>query len=40
MYTLISDYDGTFKPFDNNPNIIEKYIFKHNNYYNKKGINI
>ena len=30
MYTLISDYDGTFKPFDKNPNIIEKYIFIHN----------
>jgi len=27
---LISDYDGTIKTFDNNPNLFEKYIFNKN----------
>lgn len=30
MNLLISDYDGTLKSYDNNPNIIEKETFKKN----------
>ncbi len=30
MNLLFSDYDGTLKPFNNNPNILEKITFKKN----------
>ena len=30
MKLLVSDYDGTIKPYDKNPNFIEKLIFKEN----------
>lgn len=30
MNLLVSDYDGTIKPYDKNPNIIEKETFKKN----------
>jgi len=30
MKLLVSDYDGTIKTFDKNPNLIESYIFKNN----------
>lgn len=30
MNLLISDYDGTIKTYDNNPNMLEKYTFKKN----------
>ena len=32
MNLLISDYDGTIKTYDNNPNMLEKYTFKKNLY--------
>lgn len=30
MKLLVSDYDGTIKPYDKNPNFIEKNIFREN----------
>ena len=30
MKLLVSDYDGTIKPYDKNPNFIEKNIFRDN----------
>ena len=30
MKLLISDYDGTIKTYDKNPNMLEKYTFKKN----------
>lgn len=36
MFLLVSDYDGTLKPYEKNPNIIEKEIFKKNLLATKK----
>ena len=39
MKLLVSDYDGTIKTYDKNPNFLEKYVFKKNIDEIKKAIN-